>query len=72
MMNNHVPLFYPGVFVKTLAGVSSAALIGCAVAYRVYGELAMRDIIGMSISGLLFANLLHLWISLGRARHSGC
>ena len=61
---------YPSLLAKTLVVTISAALIGCAAALRIYGELALRDIIGMTISSLLFAYLVHLWIALGRERLS--
>lgn len=60
----------PGLLAKALVATTSAALIGCAIAFRVHGELAFRDIIGTSISSLLFAYLVHLWIALGRERLS--
>ncbi|QDV91234.1 hypothetical protein RAS2_23280 [Phycisphaerae bacterium RAS2] len=60
------PLFYPSIFAKTLIVVVVAAVIGCAVAYRIYDELALRDIIGTAISGTLAAYLIHLWIGLSR------
>jgi hypothetical protein len=61
---------YPSLLAKMLAATTGAALIGCAVAFRIHGELALRDIIGTAISSLLFAYLLHLWIALGRERLS--
>lgn len=57
-------LFRPALFAKTLTVTGCAALIGCAVAYRFNGELALRDIIGTTISTLLFSYLVHLWIAL--------
>ena len=67
-MNPQAPLFYPSTFVKSLAATFSAAVIGCAIAFRIHGELAARDIIGTSISGLIFAYLVHLWIGLAQRR----
>ncbi len=67
-MHNDISLFYPGLLAKTLAVTLSVAIIGCAVALRIYGELALRDIIGTAISSLLLAYLVHLWIALGREK----
>lgn len=65
-MQPQPPLFYPSIFAKTLIVVIVAAVIGCAVAYRIHDELALRDIIGTAISGTLAAYLIHLWIGLSR------
>ena len=59
-------LFRPALFVKTLIVSGCAAIIGCAAAYRLQGELAARDIIGTTISTLLFSYLVHLWIALAK------
>jgi len=59
-------LLRPALFAKTLTVTGCAALIGCAVAYRMQGELAARDIIGTTISTLLFSYLVHLWIALSK------
>ena len=67
-MLGEVPLFYPGVFGKTLVVTLSIAIVGSAVALRVYGELALRDIIGSTITAGLGAYLIHLWIALGRQK----
>ena len=69
-MHDKAPLFYPGVFAKTLIVTLSVTAIGSAAALRIYGELALRDIIGAGISSLLLAYLVHLWIALGRQRLS--
>ena len=69
-MRDELSLIFPGVFAKTLIVTLSVAVIGNAAALRIYGELALRDIIGTSISSLLFAYLVHLWIALGRERLS--
>lgn len=61
---------HTGLLAKSLIATSSVALIGCAAALRIYGELALRDIIGTAISALLVAYLVHLWIALGRERLS--
>jgi hypothetical protein len=60
------PLFYPRLFAKTLTVSLCVAIVGCAVSLRMYGTLALRDIIGTAISSVLFAYLVHLWIALGR------
>jgi hypothetical protein len=65
-VRDEVPLFYPVVFAKTLTATLCVAVVGCALALRIYGELAVRDIVGTAISSLLFAYLVHLWIALGR------
>ena len=59
-------LFRPVLFAKTLTVTACAGLIGCAVAFRLQGELAARDIIGTVISTLLFSYLVHLWIALAK------
>jgi hypothetical protein len=69
-MREEMSLIYPSVFAKTLIGTLSVAIIGCAAALRIFGELALRDLIGTAISSLLFAYLVHLWIALSRERLS--
>lgn len=59
-------LFRPALFAKTLTVTACAAIIGCAVAFRLQGELAARDIIGCGISTVLFSYMVHLWIALAR------
>jgi|CXWL01.1.fsa_nt_gi hypothetical protein len=68
-MEDEVPLFYPGVFGKTLVVTLSIAIVGSAVALRVYGELALRDIIGSTITAALGAYLVHLWIALAKEQY---
>ena len=59
-------LFHPVLFAKSLTATLCAAIIGCAVAFRMNGELAIRDIIGAGISSLIFAYMVHLWMALAR------
>lgn len=59
-------LFHPALFAKTLAVTGSVALIGCAAALRMQGELALRDIIGTAISSLIFSYMVHLWVALSK------
>ncbi|MEK6644455.1 MAG: hypothetical protein AABZ08_11160 [Planctomycetota bacterium] len=58
-------LFRPALFAKALAVIGSIAVVGCAVALRVQGNLATRDIVGTVISVPMLAYLVHLWIALG-------
>ena len=50
------------VFKKVLPVVFSLVLIGFVIAFQVYGELLIRDIIGTLISAVLGAYLIHLWL----------
>lgn len=63
-------LFHPGLFAKSLAVIGSVAVVGCAVALRVQGELATRDIVGTVISVPMLAYLVHLWIALSKEEAS--
>ncbi|MBI5762931.1 MAG: hypothetical protein HZA51_05330 [Planctomycetes bacterium] len=63
-------LFHLGLFAKSLAVIGSVAVVGCAVALRVQGELATRDIVGTVISVPMLAYLVHLWIALSKEEAS--
>jgi uncharacterized membrane protein YccC len=60
------PLFHPVLFAKTLTVTICVAIVGCAAALRLTGELALRDIIGTAISALIFSYMVHLWWALSK------
>ena len=68
-MNNNPPLLVPGVLAKTLSATCVLVIVGFAVALRVYGTLAVRDIVGTLISATIFAYLVHLWIVMGSKQY---
>ncbi|MEK6674432.1 MAG: hypothetical protein AABZ47_02120 [Planctomycetota bacterium] len=54
--------FAPKAFFIVFAIVTTLLLTGFLVAQRLTGELALRDIIGASLSALIFTYLVHLWL----------
>lgn len=56
-----LPLEKP-VFFKVLGVVLVLLVAGLAWEKWYYGELPLRDIVGASISSLIFAYLVHLWL----------
>lgn len=61
-----IRLFHPLLFAKTLTATLCLAIVGCAVALRLTGELALRDVIGTAVSSLIFSYMVHLWWALAR------
>jgi hypothetical protein len=59
-------LFHPELFWKVFTVTQILALIGLAISFAVYGELAVRDIVGTFISAGIVAYMAHLWIAFGR------
>jgi len=56
-----LPLEKP-VFFKVLAVVVVLLVVGLGLEKWYYGELPVRDIVGATISSVIFAYLVHLWM----------
>jgi hypothetical protein len=56
-------LFDRALFCRTLAAILLVISTVLVVAYEIWGGLDTRDIVGATISGGIFAYLLHLWIA---------
>ncbi len=59
-------LFDPELFWKVFAVTQVLAVVGLAVSYVFYGELAFRDAVGTILSASIVAYMAHLWIAYGR------
>lgn len=64
-MKQYLP-FIPHVFLKVLAAVLTLVLLGWLGSYLIYEEVTTVDMVGSMISGVLFAYLVHLWITMGK------
>ncbi len=59
-------LFEPELFWKVFSVTQVLAIIGLAVSFAIYGELAVRDIVGTFVSASIVAYMAHLWVAYGR------
>lgn len=55
-------LWAPRLFLQLMVVGGTIAALAFFAAYRWFGELALRDIIGGSITTVLAAYLVHLWL----------
>lgn len=60
--------FRPPLFAKCFCAALAIYVLACALAYRVDGELAIRDAVGGLIVATLSAYVLHLWLDMRKAR----
>ncbi len=58
---NSRSIFDKELYLRFLIAALGVTFIGFVIAYHVYGELLVRDIIGSLITAPLAAYLLHLW-----------
>ena len=55
-------LFDRALFTKTLIAALVLVVVGLGIALAVYGEVSTVDVVGASVSGLVLAYLIHLWL----------
>ncbi len=55
-------LFDRALFGKTLAVTIALVVAGLAVAFAINRELSTVDVVGATISGVILAYVVHLWI----------
>lgn len=54
--------FAPRIFFKVLAVIVVLLLTAFAIIHWIMGEMTTTDIVGSSISSLILAYLIHLWL----------
>lgn len=54
--------FSPKIFFKVLAIIVVLLLTAFAIIHWIMGSMTTRDIVGSSISSVIFAYLVHLWL----------
>jgi len=65
--------FAPEIFWRVLGLTLALVLVGFALCIWKYDTLALRDVIGATISAVIFAYMVHLWVLMARrsARSDG-